>query len=385
LFSKQNPANAVAAYMSFLQFKDTVKAYQPDAIAAAAVKLTEASAPFMRQVPWNSSDFLLTPGAADPIGWAKAIGKIIEMGASMDAELVKAGCEAHHEAIMSRSRSGLCPPAQLTCTYASIGRMIASVPESKTMEVYEAVKALVDPGVPEYLMSKVNERDAKAAYEGLLEFTEVVKANPITPTAPITEISSDDAASIGAAATELGKAAYPFMQGVNWTDDLYQKPVPGKSAQDVMPAIDAMIVLGTKMDQAALQEAARAHVKAIEGMDAKGVLQQGDFEAILGGIGKAIAGAPESAVMNVYNTMGSLIGGNFGRVPINLFSMQTASDAGAAYTAFLNFKEKVKDAQPTETKTGQAEENSKAGDSFVVAALLLFIVTTLPNIMVGAP
>merc|ERR1712061_896484 len=174
-------------------------------------------------------------------------------------------------------------------------------------------------------------------------------------------------------------------QGVNWMDDLYQKPIPGKSTQDAMPAIDAMIVLGTKMDAAALKEAARAHVKAIEGMDAKGVLQQGDFEAILAGIGKAIAGAPESAVMNVYSEMSGLIGGNFGRVPINLFSLQTASDAGAAYSAFLNFKEKVKDAQPTETTIGQAEENSKAGDSFVVAAVLLFIVTTLPNIMVGAP
>merc|ERR1712176_1149702 len=100
-----------------------------------------------------------------------------------------------------------------TDIYAAIGRMVASVPESKTMEVFEAVKALVDPKVPEYLMSKVSEKDAKAAYEALIEFTEVVKANPITPTAPVTAISSSDAASIGAAASELGKAAYPFMQG----------------------------------------------------------------------------------------------------------------------------------------------------------------------------
>merc|ERR1712050_633222 len=134
---------------------------------------------------------------------------------------------------------------------------------------------------------------------------------------------------------ELGKASYPFIQGINWMDDLYTKPVPGKSAQDVMPAIDSMIVLGTKMDAAALKEAARAHVKAIEGMDATGVLKQGDFEAILAGIGKAIAGAPEGAVMDVYNAMSSFVGGSFGRVPTNLFSMQKAADAGAAYTAFL--------------------------------------------------
>merc|ERR1712217_439811 len=252
---------------------------------------------------------------------------------------------------------------------------------------YEAVKALVDPRVPEYLMVKVNEKDAKAAYEALIEFTEVVKANPIAPTAPVTTVSSSDSASIEAAASELGKASYPFMQGVNWMDDLYSKPVPGKSAQDVMPAIDAMIVLGTKMDSAALQEAARAHVRAIEGMDASGVLKQGDFEAILAGIGKAIAGAPTSSVMDVYNEMGRVIGGSFGRVPTNLFSMQNAVDAGAAYTAFLGFKEKVKAAQPAETSTAAQSEGTgpKASDSFVAAALIFVIATVLPNIMVSAP
>merc|ERR1712217_625340 len=178
---------------------------------------------------------------------------------------------------------------------------------------YEAVKALVDPRVPEYLMVKVNEKDAKAAYEALIEFTEVVKANPIAPTAPVTTVSSSDSASIEAAASELGKASYPFIQGINWMDDLYTKPVPGKSAQDVMPAIDAMIVLGTKMDSAALQEAARAHVSAIEGMDASGVLKQGDYEAILAGIGKAIAGATTGNVMDVYYEMSRLsVHGLFG-------------------------------------------------------------------------
>merc|ERR1712039_1072338 len=229
----------------------------------------------------------------------------------------------------------------------------------------------------------VAEKDARAAYEALIEFTEVVKANPIAPTAPVTTISSSDSASIGLAAGELGKAAYPFMQGVNWMDDLYSKPVPGKSAQDVMPAIDAMIVLGTKMDSAALQEAARAHVRAIEGMDASGVLKQGDFEDILAGIGKAIAGAPAGSVMDVYNEMSRFIGGSFGRVPTNLFSMQNAVDAGAAYTAFLGFKEKVKAAQPAGTSAGTQPEGtgSAASDAFTGAALILLAASVLPNIM----
>ena len=75
--------------------------------------------------------------------------------------------------------------------------------------------------------------------------------------------------------------AYPFMQGVDWTDDLYQKPVPGKSAQQVMQAVDKMIVMGSKMDGAALQEAAKAHVAAIDNMDSKGVLAQKDFESMM--------------------------------------------------------------------------------------------------------
>merc|ERR1719313_2674267 len=157
--------------------------------------------------------------------------------------------------------------------------MIASVPESKTMDVYNAVEALVDAGVPAYLMSKVNEADAKAAYEALLEFVAVVKANPITPSTPVSRVSSSDAASISAKASELASAAYPFMKGVDWTDDLYKTPIPGKSAQQVMKAVDKMIVMGSEMDWAALQEAARAHVKAIEGMDSKGVLKQGDLAA----------------------------------------------------------------------------------------------------------
>merc|ERR1719413_286343 len=100
---------------------------------------------------------------------------------------------AHHAAIKGLSADGVCSEAELADIYAAIGRMIASVPESKTMGVYDAVKALVDPKVPEYLMSKVSEADAKAAYEALIEFTEVVKANPITPSTPATTLTSSAA------------------------------------------------------------------------------------------------------------------------------------------------------------------------------------------------
>merc|ERR1719499_1907712 len=144
--------------------------------------------------------------------------------------MVKAGCMAHHAAIVGLPPSGICTQDQMTDIYASIGRMIASAPEEKTMAVYDAVTALIDPKVAPYMMSKVNENDAKVAYDALIEFTEVVKSNPIIPCTPSTAVSSDNASSISAAASELGKASYPFVQGIDWTDDLYTKPIPGRSA-----------------------------------------------------------------------------------------------------------------------------------------------------------
>merc|ERR1712147_104260 len=111
--------------------------------------------------------------------------------------------------------SGLCSEAQLTAINAAIGRMIASVPESKTMDVYNSVGALVDSKVPEYLMSTVKEADAKAAYAALVDFAGVVKANPITPSTP----AAPSNPAISAAAGKLSAAAYPFIKDVDWTSD----------------------------------------------------------------------------------------------------------------------------------------------------------------------
>merc|ERR1712113_168981 len=236
--------------------------------------------------------------------------------------------------------NGLCTEAQLTAINAAIGRMIASVPESKTMDVYNSVSALVDAKVPEYLMSTVKEADAKAAYAALVDFAGVVKAHPITASTPSSTVSGG---SISSAAGKLSAAAYPFIKDVDWTSNLFSKPIPGKSPQEVMKAVDKMIVMGSAMDGAALKEAAQAHVKAIEGVDAKGVLSQADFEAINAGLGKAIASVPTSKVMDVYNAMAKVIGNS--PVPNYLYSTMNPNDAQAAYTAFLEFKAVVKAAQ----------------------------------------
>merc|ERR1712039_1082134 len=174
------PAGAVAMMGAAPAFADE--------IGDAAAKLSKAAYPFMKEVNWNSNLYAVKPGSADAISWAKAIGKMIDMGAAMDTKLLKAGAEAHHAAIGGLPASGLCAEGKLTAILAAIGRMIASVPESKTMDVYNSVGALVDPNVPAYLMSTVKEADAKAAYAALVDFAGVVKAHPITASTPASTV-----------------------------------------------------------------------------------------------------------------------------------------------------------------------------------------------------
>merc|ERR1712176_1532862 len=107
--------------------------------------------------------------------------------------------------------------------------------------------------------------------------------------------------------------------------------------QKVTKAIGKMITMGAAMDGASLKEAASAHVKAIDGMDAKGVLSQSDFASINAGLGKAIASVPTRKVMDVYNEMAKLVGKTL--VPNELFSTVNPRDALKAYDAFLEFKD----------------------------------------------
>merc|ERR1712228_295154 len=89
---------------------------------------------------------------------------------------LKLGAEAHHKAIMSMDASGLTSLEDFTAVNAAIGRMIVSTPTSKVMDVYNAFASIVKPEVPSKLMSGVNSADAQKAYNALLEFKDVVKA-----------------------------------------------------------------------------------------------------------------------------------------------------------------------------------------------------------------
>merc|ERR1712007_142418 len=222
---------------------------------------------------------------------------------------------------------------------AALGRMIASVPESEVMDVYNSFSSLVSPEVPKYLMSTVKEADAKAAYAALMEFKDVVKAHPITPAAVTSSVSGS---GIDAASKKLSAAAYPFLKDVDWSSDLALKNPGSAGPQQVLKAVDKALVMGAAMDGAALKEAAQAHVKAIGSMDAKGVTTQADFEAINAGLGKAIASVPTSQVMDVYNAFSKVVDP---AVPNYLYSSVNPQHAQAAYDGLMKFKDVVKAAR----------------------------------------
>merc|ERR1712232_1437277 len=243
--------------------------------------------------------------------------------------------EAHHKAIGSAGSSGVTSQADFEAVNAALGRMIASVPESKVMAVYNAFGNLVSPDVAPYLMSTVKEADAKAAYAALMDFKDVVKANPISASSA----SAPSNGQIDAAAGKLAAAAYPFLEDIDWSSDLALTNPGSASPKAVLGAIDKALVMGAAMDGGALKEAALAHVKAIGSVDASGVTTQADFAAINAGLGKAIASVPASKVMDVYNAFGKVVSAD---VPNYLFRTVNAGDARAAYSALMEFKDVVK-------------------------------------------
>merc|ERR1712050_768220 len=76
-----------------------------------------------------------------------------------------------------------------------------------------------------------------------LEFKDVVKANPITPAVTDTPAAlSSKLGPIDAAAAKLSAASYPFIKDIDWTSDLYLKPLPGVTPNQAMKGPVAKIL-----------------------------------------------------------------------------------------------------------------------------------------------
>jgi len=311
-----------------------------DEIGDAAKKLASASYEFAKEVDWNNGIYLQAPGTFQPLEALKAIDKMIVMGAQADASLLKAAADAHHRAIGAIGPNGVTSKQDWESVNAALGRVIASVPESTVMDVYNSVSAITDPEVPGYMKSLVNGADADRAYRAFLEFKDVVKKNQVNSPGGSATVPSGD--NIGKAAQKLSEASYPFLKEVDWLSDIYLKPLPGAKIGDTMKAIDKAIVMGSAADGNALKAAAEAHHKAIGSIDGQGVTSLEDYEAVNAALGRVIASVPTSKVMDVYNSFAKIVPGP---VPNKMFSMVNPLDANAAAKAFYEFKDVVKAAQ----------------------------------------
>merc|ERR1712039_1149579 len=178
--------DAEKAYSAFLEFKDAVKASQVatagpsatspsgDAIGTAAEKLSTASYPFLKSVDWLSPIYLKPLPGVSAQQTLKAIDKAIVMGSAMDGNLLKAAAEAHHKAIGSIDATGVTSAADYAAVNAALGRVVASVPKTQVMSVYNAFTDIVGPTIPNQLFSLADPLAASAAAKAFYEFKDVV-------------------------------------------------------------------------------------------------------------------------------------------------------------------------------------------------------------------
>merc|ERR1712079_729219 len=107
-------------------------------IDAAAKKLSDASYPFIKSVPWDSDLYVKPLPGVSPNAAMKAIDKMIVMGASMDGKLLKEAAMAHSNALGSVDSKLVTDAQNYQAVNAALGKAIASVPSSQVMDVYNA-------------------------------------------------------------------------------------------------------------------------------------------------------------------------------------------------------------------------------------------------------
>ena len=106
----------------------------------------------------------------------KAIDKALVMGASTDGKLLQDAATAHRKAMGSMDAKLVTSAAEYEAVNAAIGKLVASVPASQVMDVYNAFGKILNASVPSKLFSIVSPNDAQAAYAMFLGFKDTVKA-----------------------------------------------------------------------------------------------------------------------------------------------------------------------------------------------------------------
>merc|ERR1711976_382841 len=100
-------------------------------------------------IDWNSLLYAAKPGgSAGAIEWLKAIDTALVMGNAMEPGVLKQAVEAHIKGISNIDKNGVPTKVDYVAMLSGIGKMVASVPEDKTMAVYDSFSKLVGKDVP---------------------------------------------------------------------------------------------------------------------------------------------------------------------------------------------------------------------------------------------
>merc|ERR1712100_780917 len=129
-----------------------------------------------KEVDWLSPLYLTPLPGVSTKQALEGVDKMIVMGATMDGKLLKEAAESHHKAIGSVDGKGVTSAGDYEGVVAGLGKLIASVPQSQVMDVYNSFAKILSPTIGNYNFNTVNGADAIAAYKALLQFKDVVKA-----------------------------------------------------------------------------------------------------------------------------------------------------------------------------------------------------------------
>jgi len=192
LFSQNDATQAKKAYEAFIKLTDAVRAASTDgatpfktaaatggSIGAAAQKFSDATYPLTSKIDWGNtpiiSKYIAEASAKDPKGVASAIAKTLEVGASMDMNLVGAAVAAHDKAIDNAlSKPGLVTSKEdWAAVNDALARLIGSSDPAKFKAILTAFPGNADLQMA--LFGANNAGDAKAAYETFVALTDAVK------------------------------------------------------------------------------------------------------------------------------------------------------------------------------------------------------------------
>ena len=130
----------------------------------------------MHDIDWASPVYGNLP-KTDPLKGLKVIDKAPVMGAAINSSALKARVLAHSAAIGHIDDRGMIPLVDYEAINATLGHMVAPVPKSTVVDVYNAFAAVAKKDVVgSYMKSLVNDADAVAAYKAFWEFKDVVAA-----------------------------------------------------------------------------------------------------------------------------------------------------------------------------------------------------------------